>query len=75
MIQQNGLRVNASFFWTDGRPLGNRPETAFGEIVPKFPRWRLQARAAQIRPFSKWRVIRPGHWERAQISEMGIVGS
>ena len=22
-----------------------------------------------------WRVIRPGHWERAQISEMGIIGS
>lgn len=21
------------------------------------------------------RVIRPGHWERAQISEMGIIGS
>jgi len=25
--------------------------------------------------FSESRVIRPGHWERAQISEMGIVGS
>ncbi len=24
---------------------------------------------------SDWRVIRPGHWERAQISEMGIIGS
>jgi hypothetical protein len=24
---------------------------------------------------SEWRVIRPGHWERAQISEMGIIGS
>jgi hypothetical protein len=23
----------------------------------------------------EWRVIRPGHWERAQISEMGIIGS
>jgi hypothetical protein len=27
------------------------------------------------RPISEWRVIRPGHWERAQISEMGIIGS
>jgi hypothetical protein len=26
-------------------------------------------------PMSESRVIRPGHWERAQISEMGIVGS
>ena len=25
--------------------------------------------------FSESRVIRPGHWERAQISEMGIIGS
>jgi hypothetical protein len=28
---------------------------------------------AQVR--SGLRVIRPGHWERAQISEMGIIGS
>ena len=28
-----------------------------------------------IGPFSESRVIRPGHWERAQISEMGIIGS
>jgi hypothetical protein len=28
-----------------------------------------------IDPLSESRVIRPGHWERAQISEMGIIGS
>ena len=28
-----------------------------------------------IRTLYEWRVIRPGHWERAQISEMGIIGS
>jgi hypothetical protein len=31
--------------------------------------------ATESSPFSEWRVIRPGHWERAQISEMGIIGS
>jgi len=31
----------------------------------------------ELRRFSRdeSRVIRPGHWERAQISEMGIIGS
>ena len=29
-----------------------------------------------IRALCEWRVIRPGHWEHAQIiSEMGIIGS
>ena len=32
-------------------------------------------RTVSSRAFSESRVIRPGHWERAQISEMGIIGS
>jgi hypothetical protein len=35
----------------------------------------LHAQLSKSDPVSESRVIRPGHWERAQISEMGIIGS
>ena len=59
---------------TENAPSFEAPAPSFEWIVGDP--YRGQSRTSQLQTLSyEWRVIRPGHWERAQISEMGIIGS
>jgi hypothetical protein len=62
------MRATGAMGSRRGHPVVTRPGQ--NDASTNGRRGSLSERAVSESP-----VIRPGHWERAQISEMGIIGS